>query len=80
MTTERLGCYQPIEHIDNPLGYGEGLDARDYDSRLRGPVDEERELSINPRTGMYLFICLQRRLFCLWLYYYACSILIAHRP
>ena len=52
VTTERLGCYQPTEHIDNPLGYGEGLDGRDYDHRLRGPVDEERELAIDPRTGM----------------------------
>jgi hypothetical protein len=51
VTTERLGCYQPTEHIDNPLGYAEGEDARDYDRRLRGPVDEERELAIDPRTG-----------------------------
>lgn len=54
VTTERLGCYQPTEHIDNPLGYAEGDDARRYDRRLRGPVDEERELSIDPRTGTYL--------------------------
>lgn len=54
VTTERLGCYQPTEHIDNPLGYAEGEDARRYDSRLRGPVDEERELSVDPRTGAYL--------------------------
>lgn len=53
VTTERLGCYQPTEHIDNPLGYAEGEDARRYDRRLRGPVDEERELSIDPRTGTY---------------------------
>lgn len=26
------------EHIDNPKGYGEGEDARQYDPRLRGPV------------------------------------------
>ncbi|KAJ6121439.1 hypothetical protein N7512_003904 [Penicillium capsulatum] len=51
VTTERLGCYQPTEHIDNPLGYAEGDDARNYDRRLRGPVDEERELSIDPRTA-----------------------------
>lgn len=51
MTTERLGCYEPTEHIDNPLGYAEGEDARQYDRRLRGPVDEERELSVDPRTG-----------------------------
>lgn len=52
VTTERLGCYQPTEHIDNPLGYATGEDARDYDRRLRGPVDEERELAVDPRTGM----------------------------
>ena len=52
VTTERLGCYEPTEHIDNPLGYAEGEDARDYDHRLRGPVDEERELSVDPMTGM----------------------------
>lgn len=51
VTAERLGCYQPTEHIDNPLGYADGEDARQYDRRLRGPVDEERELSIDPRTG-----------------------------
>lgn len=51
VTTERLGCYQPTEHIDNPLGYAEGDDARQYDRRLRGPVDAESELSIDPRTG-----------------------------
>lgn len=31
VTTERLGCYEPTEHIDNSLGYAEGKDARDYD-------------------------------------------------
>ncbi|KAL4945984.1 hypothetical protein BDV06DRAFT_183823 [Aspergillus oleicola] len=56
VTTERLGCYQPTEHIDNPLGYAEGEDARDYDRRLRGPVDEERELAIDPRTGLKNYI------------------------
>lgn len=52
VTTERLGCYQPTEHIDNPKGYGEGMDGRDYDRRLRGPVDERRELAVDHRTGM----------------------------
>ncbi|KAJ5929713.1 hypothetical protein N7454_006663 [Penicillium verhagenii] len=56
VTTERLGCYQPTEHIDNPKGYAEGDDARNYDTRLRGPVDEERELSIDPRTGLKCYI------------------------
>ncbi|KAL4801885.1 heterokaryon incompatibility protein Het-C-domain-containing protein [Aspergillus unguis] len=56
VTTDRLGCYQPTEHIDNPLGYAEGEDARDYDRRLRGPVDEERELGIDPRTGLKNYI------------------------
>ncbi|CAG8424707.1 unnamed protein product [Penicillium salamii] len=56
VTTERLGCYQPTEHIDNPLGYAEGEDARDYDRRLRGPIDEERELSVDYRTGLKNYI------------------------
>ncbi|KAL2825877.1 heterokaryon incompatibility protein Het-C-domain-containing protein [Aspergillus pseudoustus] len=56
VTTERLGCYQPTEHIDNPLGYAEGEDARTYDRRLRGPVDEELELGIDPRTGLKNYI------------------------
>lgn len=42
------------EHIDNPKDYADNLDARQYDKRLRGPVDERRELGINPQTGMYL--------------------------
>ncbi|CAI7639014.1 unnamed protein product [Penicillium glandicola] len=56
VTTERLGCYQPTEHIDNPLGYAEGEDARNYDRRLRGPVDEEQELSVDSRTGLKHYI------------------------
>ncbi|KAL4753360.1 hypothetical protein BDW72DRAFT_191046 [Aspergillus terricola var. indicus] len=60
VTTERLGCYQPTEHIDNPLGYAEGEDARDYDRRLRGPVDEERELAIDPKTGLKNYIANER--------------------
>ncbi|RDW61278.1 Het-C domain-containing protein [Aspergillus mulundensis] len=60
VTTERLGCYQPTEHIDNPLGYAEGEDARDYDPRLRGPVDEERELAIDPETGLKNYIANER--------------------
>lgn len=52
MTTARLGCYQPTEHIDNPKGYGDGEDASKYDPRLRGPVDERRELAIDEKTGM----------------------------
>lgn len=46
-----MGTYQTIEHIDNPLGYAQGVDARDYDPRLRGPVDEDIELAIDERTG-----------------------------
>ncbi|KAJ5558118.1 Heterokaryon incompatibility Het-C [Penicillium sp. DV-2018c] len=56
VTTERLGCYQPTEHIDNPLGYAEGEDARNYDRRLRGPLDEERELAVDPRSGLKHYI------------------------
>lgn len=31
--------------------YADNEDARQYDRRLRGPVDERRELAINPQTG-----------------------------
>lgn len=55
VTEERLGVYRPEEHIDNPLGYADGEDARKYDPRLRGPVDP-RELEIDPRTGMKNYI------------------------
>jgi hypothetical protein len=54
VTADRLGCYRPEEHIDNPKDYADNLDARQYDRRLRGPVDERRELSINPQTGKLL--------------------------
>ncbi|WVQ78200.1 hypothetical protein IAT38_000283 [Cryptococcus sp. DSM 104549] len=55
VTSERLGCYLPTEHIDNPKGYADGEDARQYDQRLRGPVDP-RELEIDPQTGMKNYI------------------------
>lgn len=55
VTVERLGCYLPTEHIDNPKGYGDGEDARRYHPGLRGPVDP-RELEIDPRTGMKNYI------------------------
>lgn len=55
VTEERLGVYRPEEHIDNPLGYADGLDARKYDQRLRGPVDP-REVEIDPQTGMKNYI------------------------
>lgn len=55
VTEERLGVYRPEEHIDNPLGYAEGLDARTFDPRLRGPVQPvETEIDIN--TGMKNYI------------------------
>ncbi|KAF2758812.1 Het-C-domain-containing protein [Pseudovirgaria hyperparasitica] len=56
VTTERLGCYRPEEHIDNPKDYADNIDARQYDRRLRGPVDERRELSIDERTGLKNYI------------------------
>ncbi|KAM4059869.1 heterokaryon incompatibility protein het-C domain-containing protein [Hirsutella rhossiliensis] len=55
VTEERLGCYRPEEHIDNPKGYADGLDARKFDPRLRGPVDPA-EIEIDPRTGMKNYI------------------------
>ncbi|KAI9753962.1 MAG: hypothetical protein M4579_004922 [Chaenotheca gracillima] len=56
VTSERLGCYRPEEHIDNPKDYADNLDARKYDRRLRGPVDERRELAIDPQKGLKNYI------------------------
>ncbi|RDA90761.1 hypothetical protein CP533_2960 [Ophiocordyceps camponoti-saundersi (nom. inval.)] len=56
VTADRVGCYRPEDHIDNPKGYADNQDARQYDRRLRGPVDERRELSIDPATGMKNYI------------------------
>lgn len=56
VTKERLGCYRPEEHIDNPKDYADNLDARQYDRRLRGPIDERRELSIDERNGLKNYI------------------------
>ncbi|EOA91480.1 uncharacterized protein SETTUDRAFT_162193 [Exserohilum turcica Et28A] len=56
VTRDRLGCYRPEEHIDNPKDYADNIDARDYDRRLRGPVDERRELSIDEETGLKNYI------------------------
>ncbi|PHH79311.1 hypothetical protein CDD82_2476 [Ophiocordyceps australis] len=56
ITADRLGCYRPEDHIDNPKNYADNKDAKQYDERLRGPIDEQRELSIDPRTGMKNYI------------------------
>ena len=60
VTADRLGCYRPEEHIDNPKNYADNEDARNYDRRLRGPVDEEVELGIDPETGMKNYIANER--------------------
>ncbi|KAK9466960.1 heterokaryon incompatibility protein Het-C-domain-containing protein [Lipomyces arxii] len=59
VTTERLGVYRPEEHIDNPKDYADNKDARQYDSRLRGPV-QNVELEIDPQTGMKNYIANER--------------------
>ncbi|RYP44550.1 hypothetical protein DL768_008999 [Monosporascus sp. mg162] len=60
VTAERLGCYRPEEHIDNPKNYADNEDARQYHERLRGPVDEEVELAIDEETGMKNYIANER--------------------
>lgn len=55
VTEERLGVYRPEEHIDNPKGYADNIDARQYDPRLRGPV-QQIELEVDPNTGMKNYI------------------------
>ena len=47
---------RPEEHIDNPKDYADNVDARQFDSRLRGPVDENKELAIDQRTGLKTYI------------------------
>jgi hypothetical protein len=41
------------EHVQD---YADNIDARQYDRRLRGPVDERRELSVDERTGLKNYI------------------------
>jgi Heterokaryon incompatibility protein Het-C len=55
VTDDRLAVYSTQEHIDNPKGYAEGKNAKEYDPRLRGPCDP-RELEIDPRSGMKNYI------------------------
>lgn len=55
VTDERLGCYRPEEHIDNPKDYADNKDARTYDPRLRGPV-LPAELEVDMNTGMKNYI------------------------
>lgn len=59
VTEERLGVYRPEEHIDNPKDYADNLDARQYDPRLRPPV-QPVELHIDPDTGMKNYIANER--------------------
>lgn len=56
VTADRLGCYRPEDHIDNPKNYADNEDARQYDRRLRGPIDERVELAVDEETGMKNYI------------------------
>jgi len=60
VTTERLGCYRPEDHIDNPKDYADNEDATQYDRRLRAPVNERVELAIDEQTGMKNYIANER--------------------
>ncbi|KAL8676098.1 MAG: hypothetical protein Q9186_007352 [Xanthomendoza sp. 1 TL-2023] len=55
VTEERLGVYRPEEHIDNPKDYADNADARQYDPRLRPPI-QPIELQVDPNTGMKNYI------------------------
>lgn len=55
LEAEKLGVYLPVEHIDNPKGYGGDDDPRKYHPKLRGPVNP-RELEVDSRTGMKNYI------------------------
>ncbi|KAI1749605.1 NIMA-interacting protein tinc [Xylaria castorea] len=60
VTAERLGCYRPEDHIDNPKNYADNQDARQYHRALRGPVDERVELAFDEETGMKNYIANER--------------------
>ncbi|KLU88047.1 hypothetical protein MAPG_07034 [Magnaporthiopsis poae ATCC 64411] len=60
VTAERLGCYRPEDHIDNPKNYADNQDATQYDRRLRGPVDERVELAVDEQTGLKNYIANER--------------------
>ena len=55
VTDDRLGVYRPEEHIDNPKGYADDKDAREFDKRLRGPVSQV-ELEVDSNTGLKNYI------------------------
>ncbi|KAL8854403.1 MAG: hypothetical protein Q9221_000890 [Calogaya cf. arnoldii] len=55
VTEERLGVYRPEEHIDNPKDYADNADARQYDPRLRPPV-QPIELQVDLTSGMKNYI------------------------
>ena len=60
VTADRLGCYRPEDHIDNPKNYADNEDATQYDHRLRGRVDERVELAVDEETGMKNYIANDR--------------------
>ncbi|KAH8921224.1 heterokaryon incompatibility Het-C [Atractiella rhizophila] len=55
LTEDKLGVYLPVQHVDNPKGYGGNEDPRKYHPALRGPVMAE-ELEIDERTGLKNYI------------------------
>lgn len=59
VTEERLGVYRPEEHIDNPKDYADNVDAREFDQRLRPPI-QPIELQVDPETGMKNYIANER--------------------
>lgn len=54
--TGRTGAKSPLLDIDNPKNYADNADARQYDERLRGPVDEGTELAVDEETGLKNYI------------------------
>ncbi|THH30634.1 hypothetical protein EUX98_g3548 [Antrodiella citrinella] len=61
VTPARLGVYLPVEHIDNPKGYGEKEgDARQFHPKLRPPVQAE-ELEIDLKTGMKNYMATENK-------------------
>ncbi|KAK5079373.1 hypothetical protein LTR64_002204 [Lithohypha guttulata] len=56
VTPERLGCYRPEEHIDNPKGYEGALEGRHKQLRLQVLPEE---IAVESNTGMKNYVANQ---------------------
>ena len=64
----------PLEIVANKFqDYADNEDARKYDKRLRAPVDEKKELAMDNRTGLKVYIASDDK-GCMTRYEWLCSL------